>query len=295
MSDVPESLASPSTSRWTLPELRPGRPASREIEAARLQRVPESPVSPGVRVQTETIAGIPCATCSPPTAHGVMLYLHGGAFWRGAPSMWIPYASRLASASSLRVVVPRYGLAPERPFPAAIHDALAVHRSLARSDEPLFVGGDSAGGGVAAALVLALVRMAGRLPDGLVLVSPWLDLTLEAGAFERNAARDKVFGHDAAVMSAERYLQGMDPRQELASPALASLHGFPPTLTLVGSEEVLLDDSIRFVENATLSGVTCEFHAFGGMQHVWPLLQPELHQSSLALQVIGAFVQRQRA
>jgi len=272
--------------------LRPGRPSSSEIQAARLQQVPESPLSPDVVIGTETIAGISCATCTPPVVHGAIVYLHGGAFWRGAPSMWVPYASRLASTMGLRVILPEYSLAPERPFPAAIHDALAVYAILSSLPGPLFVGGDSAGGGIAASVVLALVKMARRVPDGLMLVSAWLDLTIEASAYERNEERDKVFGRDNALASAERYLQGIDPRDELASPALAQLEGFPPTLVLVGSEEVLLDDSLRFVHSASLSGVTCELHAFGGMQHVWPLLQPALPQSLQALQVMSGFIQR---
>jgi len=262
------------------------------MQSARLQQVPESPLDPDVVVGTETIAGISCTTCTPPVVHGTMVYLHGGAFWRGAPSMWVPYASRLASTTALRVILPEYSLAPERPFPAAIHDALGVYTFLSGLPGPLFVGGDSAGGGLAASLVLALVRMAAQVPDGLMLISAWLDLTIEAGAYERNEDRDKVFGRDNALASAERYLQGIDPRDELASPALAQLQGFPPTLLLVGSEEVLLDDSLRFVHSASLSGVTCELHMVSGMQHVWPLLQPALPQSGQALQVMSGFVQR---
>jgi acetyl esterase/lipase len=141
-----------------------------------------------------------------------------------------------------------------------------VFRSLPR-DLPLILSGGSAGGGVAAALaVLACAQ--GAAPDGVVLHSPWLDQTVSAPSFDVNAASDPLFSREAAELAARLYLQGHDPRDPVASPLLANLADWPPTLVSVGTGEVLRDDAERFSKALAGAGGDCRLMVIAGMDHV---------------------------
>lgn len=196
---------------------------------------------------------------------GTVMHLHGGGFRIGGPEMEGPLAEALADRCGVEVVVPQYRLAPEHPFPCGLTDALAALTALRDEigDAPLVVSGDSAGGGLAASLaVLDRVRI-----DALVLLSPWLDTTVTALSFAENAG-DPMFSKESAGVAAALYLQGQDAEHPLASPLLAPVAAFPPTLISVGLEEVLRDDSLRFHAKLTAAGVPCELSAIAGMEHV---------------------------
>jgi monoterpene epsilon-lactone hydrolase len=208
--------------------------------------------------------------------------------------MWTPLASRIALQARARVVLPDYSLAPERPFPAAVHDAMNLYLSLAQSSETIFAGGESAGGGLAAALALAIRRCDSPPLAGLALVSPWLDLTLEAQSYLANAARDTVFSKEAATRYADFYLQGHDSKDELASPLHCVPTGFPPTLLMVGTEEVLLDDSLEFARRLAGAGSSVELHVMVGMQHAWPIMQPGTDETAFAIERIADHIERAR-
>ncbi len=200
---------------------------------------------------------------------GRVLHLHGGAFRLGTPEMEGPLATALAARCGVEVIAPQYRLAPEAPFPAGLRDAFAVLRALAELDDglPLIVSGDSAGGGLAASLTMLAVR-AGIPIAGLVLLSPWLDLTVSAPSYAANAATDPMFSRDSAASGAELYLQGLDARHPLASPLFGSVAGFPRTLVSVGSGEVLADDARSFQEKLVAGGVDSELSDIPGMEHV---------------------------
>lgn len=191
-------------------------------------------------------------------AKGRVIHFHGGGYRLGCPEMEGPFALALARATGADVLVPRYRLAPEAPFPAALHDGLAVLEALG-DDLPLVLSGGSAGGGLAASLAL----IATRPIAALALHSPWLDLTVSAPSYVTNATSDALFSQAAASLAAQLYLQGHDPRDPLASPLLGDLSRLPPTLVSVGTGEVLLDDARCLAERTGT-----RLLAIPGMEHV---------------------------
>jgi len=155
---------------------------------------------------------------------------------------------------------------------------------------PLFVAGDSAGGGLAIALTVAAGQSDRPLPDGLIVLSPWVDLTLRSETFATRAETDQLFPKDSAAEAAESYLQGADPRHPLASPLLADHTGFPKTLIFAGGSETLLGDGLSLCASLVTAGASVEAHFPAGMQHVWPTLFPDLPESIEAMAAITRFI-----
>jgi monoterpene epsilon-lactone hydrolase len=279
---------------WRLPpERQVGQPAPESLTARRAgaaAAMADQPVAPGVTVGDEVVGGVATVVCQPPSATSTLLYLHGGGYRLGTPRSWVAFASRLAAATASRVVIADYRLAPENPFPAALHDVVAVYDALRHQEGPLVVAGDSAGGGLAVALVAACLLSGHAVPDGLVVMSPWVDLTLTSPTFQTRATTDQLFSHGSAVEAAQAYLQGVDPGDPLASPLFADLGGFPPTLVFAGGAESLLGDGLGLATRLVEAGVSVEAHFPAGMQHVWPTLFPELPESKAAAATIVRFV-----
>ena len=192
----------------------------------------------------------------------------------------------LAVRSSCRVVIPFYGLAPERPFPCALSDGEFVLSAL-DGTEPLVIGGDSAGGNIAAVLAR---RWAANL-QGVILISPWLDLRLQADSYERNAESDSVFSKQAAKSAAELYLQGELPDDPDVSPLCGDLTAMPPTFITVGSGEVLIDDSLHFVKMLAHKHRKVSLHVMPGMTHVEPVLKSDSPHTQAVLSLADAFIQ----
>ncbi len=214
-----------------------------------------------------TLAGRRCLRFKPDgKTRGYVFQLHGGGFRIGRPEFESLFAEALVKRCQVEVVVPQYRLAPEGPFPAGLIDAheclLALRDEVGKA--PLIVGGDSAGGGLAASL--GVIR--GEIIDGLVLLSPWLDLRVSAASYASNAATDPMFSRESASIAAELYLQGFDPAHPLVSPLLAPITTYPPTLISVGTGEVLRDDSMLFYEKLLSAGVQSHLSAIDGMDHV---------------------------
>ena len=259
-------------------------------DIARVRRVFNQtlPAPGGVTFLQDVVGGVPgewvqVATGEPPAT--TLLYLHGGGFVGCSPRTHRPITAALA-LQGLRVFVPDYRLAPEHPFPAAVHDVQAVYRALrgpARGRR-LVVAGDSAGGNLALGLLLALRDAGDLLPDAAALFSPALDLTGGSPSITRNAARDAMFHGPDLQNLLQPYLQGADPAQPLASPLLGNLRGLPPLLVHVGEGEALRDDSLRLAARAREVGVRVELQVFAGVPHVWQTLHrlPEARQSIAA-------------
>jgi monoterpene epsilon-lactone hydrolase len=217
------------------------------------------------------VAGVRTLRFDPPAAAGqpraIVLHLHGGGFRLGAPEMVARFAAALAARCVVSVVCPAYRLAPEHPFPAGLTDARRVQQVLAAEGLPVFLSGDSAGGGLAAGLA-ALSRDDAAPPAGLVLISPWLDLRVVSPSYERNAATDALFSRASAEQAAGLYLQGGSPEHPVASPLLGALAGFPPTLVSYGMDEVLADDGDLFHRALGAAGVDSRLSAQPSMEHV---------------------------
>jgi acetyl esterase/lipase len=178
------------------------------------------------------------------------------------------FAAALAQRCDVEVICPAYRLAPEFPFPSGLADAQSVLLGLGSENKvPLIISGDSAGGGLAASLA-ALAVAERRRVAGLVLLSPWLDLTVTSRSFEVNAATDPLFSRAAAEEAAALYLQGISARDPLASPLFAPVSGFPPTFISIGEEEVLADDGRSFSQLLRSAGVKVTFCPIAAMEHV---------------------------
>jgi monoterpene epsilon-lactone hydrolase len=252
---------------------------------------PDAPSGPGIEVVAMTLGGVSCVVCQPARPIATLVYFHGGGYRLGSARWSTGFGSRLAAAANARLVLVDYGLAPEDPFPAALHDATAVlDASRSHWPFPIVAGGDSAGGGLATALTVAARQAGVAPPDGLVLLSPWLDLTVSAGSYESRATADLLFSRAQAKEAALLYLQGWDPRDPLVSPIFADLAGFPPVLLFASAAEVLLDDSLTFVERLAHADTRVEVHVVVGAPHVWPTTSPELPESAAALRSIAVFL-----
>ncbi len=282
-----------------LPPLRPGiaadatllgmREAFRAFGATQL-------IDPDARVTEAVIGEVACVIVEAPHARATMLYMHGGGFRLGEPATYIGLASRLAMRAGLRIVLAGYRLAPEHPYPAALHDVFSVYRTLAEqtgdeitSNAPL-LGGDSAGGGLAAALAL-VARDTGIPSPGILLLSPWLDLTAQGKSFEACAESDAMFSREVALACAHHYLAGQDPMQGYASPLHAqSLAGFPPLWVTVSGSEVLREDSVEFAGRQVREGGTVTLSVRPGLPHVWPVVLPEASATTDTLSEIAEFI-----
>jgi epsilon-lactone hydrolase len=253
------------------------------------------PVPDDVLVSQVTAGGVPAHWLAAPGADAgrVLLFLHGGGYELGSLRSDGDLAARLGRASGMRVLFPEYRLAPEHPFPAAIDDVLAAWRWL-RDDRDLSarsmaVAGDSAGGGLAVALLVATRDAGQALPAAAVLMSPTVDLTGSGASMTERADQDPISTPAMLRQFAADYLAGADPKTPLASPLFASLSGLPPLLIQVGTADLLLSDSERLATAATQAGVDVTLEIGEGLPHVYPLLlgTPEAAE---ATEQIGTFL-----
>jgi acetyl esterase/lipase len=275
---------------------QPPPPASLAELRARIDAALGSvPLEPGVAARPVSAAGVPLVGLE--RAGGerdpVLLYFHGGGYRIGSAHAWRAYASRLAAGCRLRVWLVDYRLAPEHPFPAALEDALRAYRwLLAQGETParIVLGGDSAGGGLAAAALVALARERLPLPAGAACLSPWADLTNRGASYRTRAHTDKLFGHKQAEEAAALYLAGHPASDPLASPVFADWTGMPPLLIHAGDLEVLLDDARALAERARAAGVDVHLSVYPEMPHVWHLAYPAFPEAVQAIDELAAFV-----
>ncbi len=222
-----------------------------------------------------------------------LLYLHGGGYLAGSAATHRRWVVRLAWAIGAEAYVPDYRLAPEHKFPAALDDAMAVYKGLlAEGVDPatLFIAGDSAGGGLAAALLLKLRDTNEPLPAGGILFSPYADLEHTAPSLLQNRATDYL---PAALIGARAntlYLGDHDPRDPYASPIYGEYSGIPPLLVAAGDREMIRDDAVRLVAAATRDGCDAMLHIAPLMYHVWPALLPNHRETRRVLSLSSRFV-----
>ncbi len=240
--------------------------------AGRLHPVPDD-----VLVSEVSAGGVPAHWLAAPGADAdrVLLFLHGGGYELGSLRSDGELAARLGRASGMRVLFPEYRLAPEHPFPAAIDDVRAVWRWL-RTDQQLdarslAVAGDSAGGGLAVALLVATRDAGDPLPAAAVLMSPTVDLTSSGASMAERVNEDPISTPALLRRLAADYLAGADPETPLASPLFASLSGLPPLLVQVGTADLLLSDSQRLAAAAAGAGVDVRLEVGDGLPHVYQL------------------------
>jgi epsilon-lactone hydrolase len=235
-------------------------------------------------------------------AKRTILYLHGGGYYFCSPASHRSITFGLAARAQANVFSLDYRLAPEHRFPAAVDDAVAAYRTLLAegvASESIVIGGDSAGGGLALAVLLALRDACDPRPAGAILFSPWTDLTCSGVSMRANEGRDAMFHAAVFPGVAAQYLGGADPKHPYASPLFGKFEGLPPLLIQVGDTELLLDDSTRLAEQARLEGVQVNLQIWPDVPHIFPIWAPFMPEARRALTDAANFVvavssQRQR-
>lgn len=255
------------------------------------------PVASEVDVEPVDVDGIAAEWITSPGADSdrVVLYLHGGGYVICSVNTHRDLASRLSRAAAARVLIIDYRLAPEHPHPAAVDDAVSAYRWLLRNGvnpRRTTVAGDSAGGGLTVATLVALREGDERLPAAAVCLSPWVDLEGIGESMVTKAAVDPMVKPELLRRMAAHYLGSLDPRTPLAAPLYADLSGLPPLLIQVGTAETLLDDATRLAEKARRAGVEVRLEPWEDMVHVWHIFAPMLPEGRQAIERIGEFVRQ---
>jgi monoterpene epsilon-lactone hydrolase len=267
--------------------------AERRAQYERAEKVFPTPAD--VKIERVSAPAAPAEWLRPPSAVAgrVVLYLHGGGYVIGSPRSHRHLAAAIASAGAANALLLDYRLAPEHPFPAAVDDAVAAYRWLLDqgiAPGHIVIAGDSAGGGLTVATLLALRDASVLLPAGGVCISPWVDLTCGGASYRTKAEVDPIVKSGPIEEMARAYLGDRDRRTPLASPLFADLRGLPPLLVHVGSDEVLLDDAVQLAERAREAGVTATLEVWDRMIHVWHWFLPMLEEAESAVAGIGRFI-----
>jgi acetyl esterase/lipase len=274
------------------------------VSRARSDKMPfGAKLAPGWRIRSEQAGALKGEWIEPvapdhPACTRCILYLHGGGYFAMSPRTHRSLTSRLAAASDARLFAINYRLAPEHPFPAALEDALAAWHALigtGLSASRIVVAGDSAGGGLTLALLVALRDAGERAPAAGVMLSPWTDLAATGRSIVDNDKLDPLFFGAWIARAARHYLADTPATNPLASPVYADLTGLPPLLIQVGDTEVLLDDSRRVAENAKRCGVETILQIWPDVPHGWQILAPILPEGRAALRDAGAFIRTKLA
>jgi epsilon-lactone hydrolase len=267
--------------------------AERRAQYERAERVFPTPAD--VLIEAVKAPERPAEWLRPPGARtdAAVLYLHGGGYVIGSPRSHRHLAAAIARAAGTAALLVDYRLAPEHPFPAALDDAVAAYQWLLGrgvSPERIVVAGDSAGGGLTVATLLALRDRARPRPAGGVCISPWVDLTCSGATYATRQAADPIVTHESVTMMARAYAGAGDVKAPLVSPLYADLRGLPPLLVQVGSDEVLLDDAVGLGDRARSAGVDVTVEEWPKMIHVWHWFLPMLDEAEQAIGRIGTFV-----
>ena len=258
----------------------------------------DAPPPEGAEVETVDAGGVPAEwiVADGAATDRAVLHLHGGGYTAGGLGSHRGFAAALSAATSSAVLLVDYRLAPEAPCPAALDDAAAACRWLtgpARGIDPsaLVVSGDSAGGGLAAALLVRRRDEGEALPAGAVLLSPWTDLALTGASHGTEDGRDPMCSTAMLAQSAEAYLgASMAATDPVASPLYADLSGLPPLMVEVGEVEVLRDDAVALAARAREAGTSVDLHVGPGMIHVWHLFAGAAPEATRDLARVAAWV-----
>lgn len=223
----------------------------------------------------------------------ILLYLHGGAWFMGSTNTHRAFVSYLSHASRVRVLSINYRLAPENPFPAGLDDCIIAYEWLMQAGitaDKIVVAGDSAGGNLALALLVALRDASKPLPSGAVALSPATDLAFTGESIRNRLHLDPIFSHGGPTSIIKDYITDHDPCEPLISPLYADLHGLPPIMIHVGDHEILLDDAVRFAIRAKAAGVDAQTVIWPEMFHVFPIFTPLLPEARRAVDQIASFI-----
>ena len=255
------------------------------------------PAANDITHENAVIGGVSGIWCRPKNARpdAAILYLHGGAYVLGSANAYRHFAGQFAARTNTSAFVPDYGLAPERPFPAAVNDAQSVYRGLvAQGISRIVIVGDSAGGGLS--LVLLSLAQAeasagqGQAPTACVVMSPWTDMALTGASYATRADEDPFLTQAVLKTSAAHYLGTKAANHPHASPLYGDLAGLPPIQMHVGTSEVLLDDTLSFAARVRATGGDATVHVWQGMPHVFPSSFGILDAGEQAMVLMSDFI-----
>ena len=226
-----------------------------------------------------------------------LLYLHGGGYVSGSGAFYLALAARLSAAAQCAVLLPDYRLAPEHPFPAGLEDCINAFEWLATSGPAgpspaaaTFIAGDSAGGGLTLAMLLALRDRRRPLPPAAITLSAFTDLTLSGASLRSEAELDPIMHPKCLPDFVGLYLAGADARDPLVSPLFGDYTGLPPLLVQVGEHEIIRDDSVAVAARAKADGVDVTLEVWEGMFHVFQSHEPLLPEGWEAVEHIAGFM-----
>lgn len=242
-----------------------------------------------------TLGGVQSLRLNPTLTEGerVILHLHGGAFFGGSANTHRPLCSEIAARAKATVYILEYRLAPENPYPAAVDDCISAFQALLEegiSSERITLVGDSAGGNLILALALRLRDSGLPMPGNLVMLSPFLNLTVSSSSFEHLAHHDPMLTQAILRRGGDAYRGTIPADDARVSPVFDDLKGLPPTLVQCGSEEVLLDDALLFEKLARAAGVDVRCKVFQGLWHNFQMFSDVLETASNALDEIAQFI-----
>jgi len=282
-----------STTNWSAPVVQQRRLAEEHAHYAHMPTRMQV-----TRLPADEIAGEWLHPLLYPYPDRVLLYLHGGGYVIGSCNTHRALAAHIAMESYADLLLQEYRLAPEHPFPAALIDAVTGYRWLLEQGYPpgrIVLAGDSAGGGLVIATLLELREAGLPQPAAAVCISPLTDAESSGESMITNRNRDPWLTPESNRFLLQHYLGGQSPRHPLISPIYAILDGLPPLLIQVGSDEILLSDSLRLAGAARRAGVQVTLRQWSGMWHVFHLMAPALPEAEEAIREIGTFVQQQTA
>jgi len=272
--------------------VRPGIEARGQFDALMESVLPRDDVT----FEADTLGGVPGLWVHPADwrSSEAIVHLHGGWFCFGSAKAYRHLVGHIAARAGARTFIPDYRLAPEHPYPAATDDVLACYQGLAERDvHRIALTGDSAGGNLALVLASRVTDEAATIDAtlvGVTVLSPVTDLTLSGATYETRADADPLFTRPQVVELVHSYLGSADARHPLASPLHGRYSGMPSTRIHVGDDEVLLDDSLRYVERAVAAGVDARVDVWMGMPHGFPGSIGRLKAAAQSLDAIGAFL-----
>ncbi len=250
------------------------------------------PVASGVKVERTEVTGLDAEWLRPrqSTPGKALLFLHGGAYVLGSCHSHRHMVSYLAREGHVDALLPEYRLSPEDRFPAAVDDAVACFRWLISQGydaDDIIVAGDSAGGGLCVAMMLALRDSGGPMPKAAFLLSPWLDLSASGESIETRRDRDPWFKPEDMPVAASFYCDEDEVRDPLVSPVYAEMHDMPQTFVQVGDHEILLSDATRLVEGIRAAGGEAEIEVFRDMWHVFQAFLLVVPEARDAIRTLG--------
>src|SRR3954447_12117601 len=258
-------------------------------------RALEYKIAPDVTVEPVTANGVRAEWTSTPNdaRDAALIWLHGGGYVIGSLVSHRHLVSEAGRAARIWALALDYRLAPEYPFPAAVEDAVSGYRYLlSRGIRPerIAIAGDSAGGGLVVAAMVAIRDAGLKQPECRWCISPWVDMEAVGDTMTSKAEADPTVQKAGILDMARLYLNGADPRSPLAAPLYADLTGLAPLLIQVGAAETLLDDALRLARLAGAADVYVDLQIWPEMIHVWHLFHPELSAGKKAIAAGGAFV-----